>query len=236
MREFLFSPLGAVTLTVGVYFAAGYVYRRVGWSILNPLLLTIGALIGLLLVFDVDYATYDEGGRLLSFFLGPAVVALGVPLAERWDEIRRQGRALAVSITAGAVVGVLAGAGTAALLGASADVILSVAPRSVTTPIAIGIAEKLGGLPPLTAAFVIASGVLGAIAGPAVLRLLGVRSATAFGLAMGASAHGIGTARAMEEGPTEGAASGLAIGLCGVATAVLAPLLVELLRVLGGFG
>lgn len=236
MRELLASPLGAVTLTIGVYALAGYVYRRVGWSILNPILLTIVVLIGSLLAFDVEYATYDEGGRLLSFFLGPAVVALGVPLAERWDEIRRQGRAILISITSGAVVGVLAGAGTALLLGASADVVLSVAPRSVTTPIAIGIAEKLGGLPPLTAAFVIASGVLGAIAGPAVLRVLGVRSRTAVGLAMGASAHGIGTARAMEEGPTEGAASGLAIGLCGVATAVLAPVLVALLRLLGGFG
>lgn len=233
MGSLLASPLGAVTLTLAVYWVAGRLYARLGWALLNPVLVTIGAVIALLTLLGVDFETYDEGGRLISFFLGPAVVALGVPLAERWDEIRAQGRALAVAITLGAVVGVLTSAGVAALLGASREVVLSVAPRSVTAPIAIGIADALGGVPPLTAGVVIASGVAGAVVGPAILRGIGVRGATAFGLAMGAAAHGIGTARALEEGEAEGAAGGLAIGLCGVATSVLAPLLVGLLRVLG---
>jgi predicted murein hydrolase (TIGR00659 family) len=230
MPEVVASPLGAVTLTLAVYAGAGRLYARLGWALLNPVLVTVAVVIGALSLLGVEYEAYDRGGRLLSFFLGPAVVALGVPLAERWGEIRRQGRALAVSMVLGAVVGVLSGAGTAALLGASPETVWSVAPRAATTPIAIGVAEALGGVPALTAGFVIASGVAGAVVGPALLRLVGVRGPAAFGLAMGAAAHGIGTARAFEEGEAEGAAAGLAIGLCGVATAALAPALAALLR------
>lgn len=222
MVELIASPLFAVTLTLAVYAGASVLYARLGWALLNPLLVTIATLIGLLLVLGIPYVTYDEGGRLLSFFLGPAVVALGVPLAERWDAIRRQGRAIALAIGVGSVVGVLSAAGTAALLGASPEVVLSLAPRAVTTPIALGIAERIGGEPSLAAAFVIASGIVGAVIGPGLLRAMRVRPA-AFGLALGAAAHGIGTARALEEGEAEGAAAGLAIALMGIGTAVVAP-------------
>jgi putative effector of murein hydrolase len=144
------------------------------------------------------------------------------------EEIRRRGWSLAVSIPAGAAVGILSAAGLARILGATPEVIASLAPKSTTTPISMGIAEKIGGIPPLTAALVIAAGILGAAIGPAFLRLIRVRSKTAFGLAIGAAAHGVGTARALEEGELEGAASGLAIGLTGIATAVLTPILIGL--------
>jgi putative effector of murein hydrolase len=170
---------------------------------------------------------------VLSFFLGPAVVALGVPLFLQGAEIARRGRAILASIVAGSVVGIVSGVCVAALLGASPEVIRSLAPRSVTTPIAIGIAARIGGIPSLTAALVIGTGVLGAALGPALLRLAGVRDPTSFGLAMGAAGHGIGTARAAEEGTAEAAGAGLAIGLMGVATAILAPLIVALAEWVG---
>jgi predicted murein hydrolase (TIGR00659 family) len=234
MGELLASPLFAVTLTLGVYAGASALYARWRCALLNPLLVTIVAIIGVLLALGIPYATYDAGGRLLSFFLGPAVVALGLPLAERWDEIRRQGRAIGVAVGIGSVVGVLSAAGTAALLGASPEVVLSLAPRAVTTPIAIGIAERIGGEPSLAAAFVIGSGIVGAVVGPAVLRALGVRRRAAFGLAMGAAAHGIGTARALEEAEAEGASAGLAIALMGIGTAAVAPPLAALVLWLMG--
>lgn len=215
-----------VAATAAVYFAARWLYGRWRIALLNPVLVSIAVLIAALEALGVDYATYDRGGRLISFFLGPAVVALGVPLYLQLGEIVRRRRAIVVAVLAGSVAGVAVGTVVAALLGASRTVVLSLVPRSVTTPIALGIAEQVGGLPPLSAALVIAAGVLGAVAGPALLRLLRVRDRTAFGLAMGAAAHGIGTARAVEEGEAEGAASGLAIGLMGIATAVLAPFLV----------
>lgn len=224
----LVSAAAAIVVTLTVYLAAERLHRRTGWFILNPVLVSVAALIVALLALRIDYASYERGGRILAWLLGPAVVALGVPLAERWDEIVRHGRAIFGSILAGSVTGIVSAAGVARLLGATPEVVRSLAPRSVTTPIAMGISAKVGGIPSLTAALVIATGVLGAVAGPALLRRLGVRSRTAVGLALGAAAHGIGTARAVEEGDVEGATAGLAIGLMGVATAVLAPIILLL--------
>lgn len=223
----------AVAATVAVFALARRAQRRLGWTLLHPVLVSIVVLIAALRVLGIEYAEYDRGGRLLSFFLGPAVVALGVPLYRRREEIRRNAKALAVSMLAGGAVGIVSAAGAAALLGASPQVARTLAARSVTTPIAVGIAERVGGIPALAAAVVILSGIFGAVAGPMLLRMAGVRSRSAFGIAMGAAAHGIGAARAVEEGEVEAAGSGLAIGLMGVATAVLAPILLALLAYLG---
>jgi putative effector of murein hydrolase len=170
---------------------------------------------------------------MLAFFLGPAVVALGLPLFRQMETIGRRGKAVLLSLLAGAAVGTLSAVLTAAVLGGWPQTVRTLAPRAVTTPIAIGISERLGGLPPLSAAVSILSGILGAVIGPPLLRTIGVRSRTAFGLALGAAAHGVGTARAAEEGEVEAASSGLAIGVMGVFTAALAPLAVWLVVWLG---
>jgi predicted murein hydrolase (TIGR00659 family) len=222
-----------VLATVVVYGAAVLLYRRVRHPLANPVLVAVSALILALLVGGIDHDTYQLGGRWIALLLGPAVVALGLPLHLQMTEILRRRRAILVATITGALVGILSGTLAAAALGGSRAVVLTLVPRSVTTPIAIGIAERIGGLPPLAATLVIATGVIGAVIGPAVLRGAGIRSRTAFGLAMGAAAHGAGTARALEEGAVEGATSGLAIGLMGVATAVLAPVVLVLLRGLG---
>lgn len=223
----------AVAATLAVYAAARVLQRRTGSVLLHPVLVAIVVLIALLRLLGIDYATYDRGGRLLTFFLGPAVVALGLPLYRQMAEIGRKGRAVLVSIAVGSAVGVVSATVTAALLGASGPVIRTLSARSVTTPIAIGISGRVGGLPALAAAVVILSGILGAVVGPPLLRRMGVRSRTAFGLALGAAAHGVGTARAAEEGDVEAASSGLAIGLMGVGTALLAPLVLLILARLG---
>jgi predicted murein hydrolase (TIGR00659 family) len=227
---------GGVVGTVVVYALAVRVYRRLGHPLANPVMVAIAAVILMLTLLPIEYATYHSGGRLIALFLGPAVVALGLPLHLQMDDILRHRRAIVAAIVLGALVGVLSGMLPAIALGGSRAVVLTLAPRSVTTPIALGIAERVGGIPPLAATIVIATGVLGAVIGPAILRRAGIRSRTAFGLAMGASAHGAGTARAIEEGAVEGATSGLAIGLMGVATAVLAPIVVALLQWLGLLG
>lgn len=229
MKELVNSPLFAITVTFVTYFLAQQLYARKPFPFLSPVLVSIVVLICLLKLIGLDYHTYNRGGKIISFFLGPAVVALGVPLYEQLAEIKRQGLPVLISIIVASVVGVVTAAGTAVLLGASTEVAASLAPKSVTTPIAIGIAEKIGGIPSLTAALVIAAGVLGAVAGPAFLKIIGITDKTAFGLAMGAASHGIGTARAMEEGRLEGAASGLAIGLNGLATAVVTPFITMLI-------
>jgi predicted murein hydrolase (TIGR00659 family) len=223
----------AIAATLVVFAGARRLADRTGWTALNPVLVAIAVLIVGLRLLGIGFEAYDRGGRWIGWFLGPAVVALGVPLAAQMDEIVRRGRSILVSIIAGSALGIAASAGTASLLGGSRPVVLSLVPRAVTTPIALGIAERIGGLPPLSAALVIGTGVVGAMVGPPLLRALGVRSRTAWGLAMGAAAHGIGTARAAEQGEVEGASAGLAIGLMGIATALLAPIAAALLAWLG---
>jgi predicted murein hydrolase (TIGR00659 family) len=234
MRALITSPMFAVAITVIIYSAAQKLYERWRFFLLNPVLISIAAIIALLKLLGLDYRTYNEGGRIISFFLGPAVVALGVLLHEHWQTVRAHWLALGGSILAASVVGIVSAAGAALALGASPEAAATIAPKSVTTPIAMGIAQQLGGMEPLTAALVVSAGVLGAVLGPPFLKLIGVRDPLAFGLAMGAAAHGIGTARALQEGSLPGAAGSLAICLNGLATAILAPPIMWLLRSMAG--
>jgi predicted murein hydrolase (TIGR00659 family) len=223
----------AVVSTIVVYAGAVALYQATRSFLLNPVLVSIVVLAAALALLDIPHSAYDRGGRLLAFLLGPAVVALGVPLYRQSRELLLRRRALGIAVTAGSAIGVLSGTLTALLLGAPADVARSLSPRSVTTPIAIEISAGVGGIPALTAVLVIASGVLGAVVGPAILRAAGVRSRTAVGFALGAAAHGIGTVRAAEEGAPETASAGLAIGLMGIATALWAPLILWVLASAG---
>lgn len=223
-----------IAVTVVMYALARWAYSRIRNPLLNPALISIVAIIALLWLTRTPYADYNRGGRLISFFLGPAVVALGLPLALQIGEIRRNVRAIAAATFAGSVVGILAGVGVAGVLGAPHDVIRSLAPRSVTTPIAMAIAARIGGIPALSALVSIATGVIGGVIGPGLIRQAGIRSRLAIGLSLGAAAHGLGTARAADEGDVEGAASGMAMGLNGIVTALLAPAIVALLALIFG--
>jgi len=227
MRQIVTSPIFFVTVTILCFAVAQHLYQRLKWPILNPVLVSIVLLIGLLQTLQISYPTYQQGGQLISFLLGPAVVALGVPLYLQLETLRQRRVSLFLSILAGSLVGIGSGIGMVLLMGGSETILLSIAPRSVTTPIAIGIAKKIGGIESLTAAFVVSTGILGAVFGPLVLRLIGIRSRSAIGLALGAASHGIGTARALEEGELEGASAGLAIGLMGIGTSILTPLLIQ---------
>lgn len=228
ISELLYSPLFGVALTLAFYALAQKVYVRTGSIFFNPVAVSILVIIGFLLVFRIPYEAYAVGGRLVLFLLGPSVVALAVPLYVRRQEILKRKVPILVGIAAGALASILSASGLAWLLGGSREVILSLAPKSVTTPIAIGIVEKIGGLPSLTAALVVLTGCLGAICGPEFCRLIGVRDPAAMGLAVGTAAHGIGTARMLEVDRLGGAVSGLAIGLNGLITAFILPLIVAL--------
>lgn len=228
MSELAATPLFGATLTLAVFALAQQLYRRTGRVWLNPVLVSIVAIIGLLLAAGVSYRDYARGGELITFLLGPAVVALAVPLYQRRLELWQRKRSIMLGILAGSLASILSACGIAWLLGASREVIISIAPKSVTTPIAIGIAERIGGIPALTAPVVVMTGCLGALCGAEFCRLLGIRSPLATGLAVGTAAHGIGTARMLEINRLGGAVAGLAIGLNGLVTAFLLPLLMLL--------
>ncbi|MFA5517534.1 MAG: LrgB family protein, partial [Desulfuromonadales bacterium] len=181
-------------------------------------------------LFRIPYENYATGGRFILFLLGPSVIALGAPLYSRRQEILCRKGPILLGVLAGALTSILSASGIAWLLGGSREVILSMAPKSTTTPIAIGIVEKIGGISPLTAAIVVLTGCLGAICGPEFCRLLGIREPAAMGLAVGTAAHGIGTARMLEVDRLGGAVAGLAIGLNGLITAFILPLLFVFFR------
>ncbi len=222
------SPLFGVGLTLAVYTLAQRLYRRTGNIMLNPVAVSIVVLVVLLLGFDVPYAQYANGGNYLLFLLGPSVVALAVPLYVRRREILARKLPILIGVLAGAVTSVGSACGLASLLGGSRQVVLSLAPKSVTTPIAIGIAEKIGGIAPLTASIVVLTGCLGALCGPEFCRRIGIRNPSSVGLAVGTAAHGIGTARMLEVDRLGGAVAGLAIGLNGLCSAFLIPLILVL--------
>ncbi len=219
------TPLFGVGLTLLVYALAQWLYRRTHKILLNPVLVSIVAIILILLSCGIPYQDYAQGGDLVLFLLGPSVVALALPLYQRRRDILKRKKSIFVGIAAGAVASIVSASGLAYLLGGSRPVVLSLAPKSVTTPIAISIVEKIGGLAPLTAALVVLTGCLGAVCGPEFCRKLGIRSPVATGLAVGTASHGIGTARMLEVDRLAGAAAGLAIGLNGLMTTFLVPCL-----------
>lgn len=229
MEELIRSPIFGTALTVAVFVAASLLYARLRTPLVNPVLVSVVFLVLLLKLTGISYEDYNRGGSVVSFFLGPAVVALAVPLFRHRELVLRRLLPIGSGVLAGALTSIFVTVLVARALGASEAIVLSLAPRSVTTPIALGIAEEIGAVPSLAATVVILTGVFGAVAGPAILSLARVREPVARGLAMGTSSHGIGTARALEEGSLVGAVAGLAIGLHGLVAVWLIPLLLPFL-------
>ncbi len=223
------SPLLGLTVTLLAYQGAFAIYRRANMNPLaNPVALSVAFLVALLWFTDTSYATYFDGAQFVHFLLGPATVALAVPLYANLDNLKRN----LVPILGALMVGPLTAAASAVafgwMLGASPETLASMAPKSVTTPIAMGIAEKLGGLPSLTAVLVVTTGIVGAVLARGTLNLLRVEDHSVRGFAVGIAAHGIGTARAFQVSETMGAFAGLAMGLNGLVSAFLFPVLAKL--------
>ena len=224
MNNLLESEVFILTLVVGTYVASTILYRKTKLSLLHPLLTSILAIIAVLQIAGISYETFREGSRIINFMLGPTVVALGYVLYEQMKNLKGNVVSILTSLFVGSLTGIISVILICKAMGASDILIASIQPKSVTTPIAIEIAEKTGGIPSLTAVIVVAVGIFGSMAGPFILKKLGVENRIAKGLALGASAHGIGTSVAIQIGAIEGAISGLAIGIMGIMTAILVPL------------
>jgi putative effector of murein hydrolase len=209
--------------TVAAYALALLVRRRTSSPLANPTLVAIVTLVAVLAVTGVDYADYEDGTSLITLLLGPAVVALAVPLHRHRDTLLRHGLALGLGAIAGAVSAIAVGWLAAQLLDLGAPWALAVESRSATAPIAIALAEELDGIPALSAVLSILTGVAGATLGPSWLGLLRVRAPLARGLAHGVASHGIGTARMLEESELAGATASVGMGLGGLAVAILLP-------------
>lgn len=230
--EYLESDFFLIALTFGVYFLAKRLQAYTGWVVLNPILLAILALIGFLKLTGISYGTYSESASIIDFWLKPAIVALGVPLYLQLRSIRRQFLPVLISQLAGCLIGIVSVVFTAKWMGASDEVIISLAPKSVTTPIAMEVTGSLGGIPSLTAAIVVLVGLFGAICGFKILQVGRVKSPIAQSLSMGTASHAVGTSRAMEHGHIYGAYASLGLILNGLLTSVFTPLLLRLLGII----
>ena len=229
--ELLSNNIVLLALTFGVYYGARQLQKWTGWVVLNPILVTIAVLIVFLKLTGISYDTYQEGGRYIDFWLKPAIVALGVPLYQHLGQIRRHFVPIIVSQLVGCLVGLVSVVLIARWMGASREVIISLAPKSVTTPIAMEVCSAAGGIPSLTAAIVVCVGLLGAVFGFKMLEVWHVRNPYSQGLSLGAASHAVGTSRAMEKGDTYGAYASLGLILNGVLTALLTPYVLRLMGV-----
>jgi predicted murein hydrolase (TIGR00659 family) len=220
------TPLFGLTATLSVYVVAQALYARLGhapWA--NPVLLTVLALAGLLTLTHTPYPTYFSGAQFIHFLLGPAVVALGWPLWQRRHQLRQRGPALVAAALAGGAAAAASAVAIGWALGLPLDVLRSLAPKSVTAPVAMGIAEQLGGIPALAAVLAVLTGLVGAISGKYLFDALGIASPAVRGFALGTASHGIGAARAMQVHPDAGAYAGLALGLQVIIASLLMPAL-----------
>ena len=229
------SPLTALTATLLAYLIGDWLYRKSGrMPLLNPVLIAVVLITLCLMASGIDYWTYFEGAQFVHFLLGPATVALAIPVAKLLRDMSGGFASLGIALFLGSVTASVSAVVIGELLNASQQTVLSLAPKSVTTAIAMGISERIGGLPSLTAVCVIMTGVIGAILGPYVLNAARITSWDARGFAMGVAAHGIGTARAIQINEKAGAFASLAVGLNGLATATLIPIFWSLWQWWGG--
>lgn len=224
------SPLLGLTITLCAYLAAQAIYARCRYSPLaNPVAIAIALVSLVLLASGMSYERYFAGAQFVHFLLGPATVALAVPLARQLPRMRRAFLPLACALLCGSVTAIVSAVGVVLLLGGSTVLAHTVGPKSATTPIAMAVSERLGGVPALTAVLVIGTGIFGAITARFLFNAMRIDSHAARGFALGVAAHGVGTARAFQVSAEMGAFAGLGMGLNGVLTAVLTPWLLPVM-------
>lgn len=219
----------SLPLTLAVYFAARWLARKLNMPLLNPLLVSMAVIIPLLLFTGIPYERYFQGSKILNDLLQPAVVALAFPLYEQLHQIRARWKSIIAVCFIGSLTAMISGGAIALWLGATPEIAASILPKSVTTPIAMAVADSLGGIPAISAVCVIFVGILGAVFGHTLFNLLKITTHSARGLAMGTASHALGTARCAEMDYQEGAFGSLALVICGIITSLLAPFLFPVL-------
>jgi predicted murein hydrolase (TIGR00659 family) len=227
-QALIHHPLFGVGITLGAYQLALTAYEKTRWVFLQPVLVSMLAVIGILLACGLTFAEYKDSVTALVLFLGPVTVALAVPLFLNLRRIRQLFWPTLITLVVAGVVATVLGVTLAWAFGAEQIMLMSMAPKSVTSPIAMLVASQIGGIAALAAVFVMITGIIGAIVGPSLLKRCGVHHPAALGMALGLTAHAVGTARALQESEECGAFSALAMSLMGVFTAVLLPLAILL--------
>ena len=223
------STFFGVFLSLLAYVIGMWVKKKLRWSIFNPLLIAILLVMGVLLVFGIDYETYYNGAKYLSYFLTPATICLAIPLYEKLQVLKHNWRAILAGILSGVLATLFGVLCIALLFSLDHSQYVTLLPKSITTAIGIGVSEELGGLPTITVAVIILSGIFGNMFGEVLCRWFRITDPVARGIAIGSASHAIGTARAIELGQVEGAMSSLSIAVSGLITVVGASVFAQFL-------
>lgn len=225
MKEILSTPVFALLISLLAFEIGIFVNKKTRLAVLNPLMLAILIVIGILIVFKIPLEDYKKGGDFISLFLTPATVILAVPLYKNIHSLKKDYAAIIGGVIVGCITAILSIWLMGKAFGLSPELLASLIPKSITTPLGIELSNQLGGIPSVTVAAIVITGIVGAVLAPALLKILGIKDKTAKGIAIGTSAHALGTTKAVELGETEGAMSGLAIGLAGLVTVIIATIL-----------
>lgn len=223
MNNIVSSPVFGVLISLIAYEIGALINKKLKCSIFNPLLIAIIIVIALLTSLKVEYSDYNNGGQIISFFLAPATVALALPLYKKFSLFKENALPILAGILCGAISGIVCIIALSRLFNLSDELITSLIPKSITTPIGMELARLLGGIPSIAVVAIIITGILGSIAGPFLNDKFKINDNVAMGIAMGNASHAVGTAKAMEIGETEGAMSSLTIVIAGIVTVLLAP-------------
>ncbi len=229
MTRLLANPAFGIILTILAFEIGLYVYKKTRLVFLHPMVVSISLVILFLLAFDINLDSYKNGGDIITFFLGPATVILAVPLYKQVEVLKKHAVPILIGIFMGSVTGVTSVILLGKLMKLDNILILSLLSKSITNPIGVELTRQLGGNPSVAVVAILITGILGAVIAPSICKLFRIKNSIAVGLAIGTASHAVGTSKAIEMGEVEGAMSGLAIGLAGLTTVLVAPLLFRLL-------
>ncbi len=221
------NPIFGIFITIIAFEISVFINKKTKLAILNPVFLSMIIIISFLLVLDIDFDSYNKGGSFITFFLTPATVILAVPLYKQFELLKKNLVPILIGIFVGCLTSISSIIFLSKYLNVNTKISLSLVPKSITTPIGIEVCNQIGGIPSITIVCIIITGVIGAVFGPFVCRLFKIKDKVAIGVSIGTSSHALGTTKAMELGETEGATSSLSIGIAGIITVLLAPLLIK---------
>lgn len=227
MKELINSPIMSVFISIICFEIGLYINTKTKISILNPLLICIPLIILLMKLLNIPLENFNKGGEMISFFLAPATVVLAVPLYNKIDLVKKYFIAILLGVTVGCFTAITSVYYLSTLFGLKEEVIYSIIPKSITTPIGMEVSKLIGGIPAITVSAIVLTGITGAIISPIVCKVFRIKNEVAMGIAIGTASHAIGTTKAIEMGETQGAMSGLAIGIAGLITSFLVPIIIN---------
>ncbi|KAJ53530.1 putative murein hydrolase (TIGR00659 family) [Clostridium tetanomorphum] len=230
IQEILNSPIFGILVSIIGFEIGLYIYRKTKIALFNPLLICIALIVCMLISFNIKLDYFDGGGKLISFFLGPATVVLAVPLYKKINVIKQYAIPILLGVTIGSITAILSIFYLCKAFGLTSELSYSLVPKSITTPIGIEVSKVLGGIPAITVSAIIITGIMGAVIAPIVCKIFKIKNPIAIGISIGTASHAIGTTKAIEMGETQGAMSSLAIGIAGLITSFLAPIIVKFLH------